>query len=104
MKVKQEKIIIGDTKQWISISGQNKDNPLLLILHGGPGEPLSSKMLHELLPDLEKNFVLVNWHQRNAGRSYNFTFSSKNLTVDQFKSVQYSRYPKIGENSRVNHL
>ncbi len=94
MKVKQEKIIIGYTKQWISISGQNNDNPLLLILHGGPGEPLSSKMLHELLPDLEKYFVLVNWHQRNAGRSYNFTFSFKNLTVDQLVSdaIELSRH------------
>ncbi len=32
---------IGEIKQYLQIRGEDKDNPIILWLHGGPGFPLT---------------------------------------------------------------
>lgn len=66
---KLEKVKINGAYEWLLKRGQNRNNPALLFIHGGPGD--SDMILHEKYnKPHEKNFVVVNWDQRRAGKSY----------------------------------
>jgi pimeloyl-ACP methyl ester carboxylesterase len=60
---------IGGVEQWISIRGQNRDNPVVLLLHGGPGMA-SSFLPRDYFFSWTRDFTVVRWDQRGAGRSY----------------------------------
>lgn len=59
---------IGGIDQWIAIQGNDRRNPVLLFLHGGPGEA-QSPFLQDFAP-WQKDFTVVNWDQRGAGKTY----------------------------------
>ena len=59
---------IGGIDQWIGIQGRDLRNPVMLYLHGGPGEA-QSPFLEEFVP-WETDFTVVNWDQRGSGRTY----------------------------------
>ncbi|MGA7316270.1 MAG: alpha/beta hydrolase [Silvibacterium sp.] len=59
---------IGGIDQFISIRGENRSNPVILFLHGGPANA-QSPFLQEFVP-WEKYFTVVNWDQRGSGRTY----------------------------------
>lgn len=61
-------VTIGGVQQWITIRGKNKNNPILLHLHGGPGTAISD-LSYAFMSPLEDNFTVVQWDQRGAGRS-----------------------------------
>ncbi|MFC0216267.1 alpha/beta fold hydrolase [Paenibacillus chartarius] len=62
------KVKIGGVDQWLLIRGEDLRNPVLLFVHGGPGQ--SNMYLSHLLDgELEKYFTIVNWDQRGAGKS-----------------------------------
>lgn len=60
---------IGGVDQWISIRGQRRDNPVLLIVHGGPGLALSP-VPRTTLFDWTRDFTIVLWDQRGAGKTF----------------------------------
>jgi pimeloyl-ACP methyl ester carboxylesterase len=60
---------IGGIDQWIAIRGQNRDNPVLLLLHGGPGVATSPYPRTELFA-WTKDSTLVLWDQRGAGKTF----------------------------------
>jgi pimeloyl-ACP methyl ester carboxylesterase len=62
-------LTLGGIEQWVTIKGDNCANPVLLMVHGGPGNPLSP---YANLPYAawEKDFTVVMWDQRGAGRTY----------------------------------
>lgn len=65
-----EAVILNGSRQWILIRGDNRDDPVLLFLHGGPG--MSAMYLaHASTRLLEKDFVVVHWDRRDAGKSFN---------------------------------
>ena len=60
---------IGGIRQWISIRGQDLRNPILLILHGGPGSP-EMPAAWTFQPPWEDYFTVVEWDQRGTGKTY----------------------------------
>ena len=60
---------IGGIDQWIGVRGQNRDNPVLLLLHGGPGIALSP-MPRDFLFSWTRDFTIVLWDQRGAGKTF----------------------------------
>jgi pimeloyl-ACP methyl ester carboxylesterase len=59
---------INGAEEWITIRGDNKDNPVILFLHGGPSEANSPFV--EFYTPFEKDFVFVQWDQPGAGKTY----------------------------------
>lgn len=60
---------IGGINQEIYTRGQDKDNPLILFIHGGPASPISPVMWMYQRP-LEEYFTMVTYDQRGAGRTF----------------------------------
>ncbi len=59
---------IGGIDQWITIRGENRNNPVLLLIHGGPASTYS--IFNPLLRSWEKHFTVVQWDQRGAGKTF----------------------------------
>ena len=62
---------IGGIDQWIQIRGQDRKNPVLLCLHGGPGGSWLGQTT--LLLPWEKQFIVVQWDQRGTGKTLETT-------------------------------
>ncbi|MGP8173094.1 MAG: alpha/beta fold hydrolase [Terracidiphilus sp.] len=80
-----ERIRIGGVDQYILIRGNDSSLPVLLFLHGGPGMP-AMYLVHAFQRELEKEFVVVQWDRRAAGKSYrediNGTLTTEQLVAD----------------------
>lgn len=78
----QGRLMINGSPQYVSIRAEKEQAPLLLYLHGGPGDaalPLVLKYNREL----EKYFTVVVWEQRGAGKSY-YKFPGGEITIECF--------------------
>ncbi len=61
-------IDVSGAQEWITIRGQNRSNPVILFLHGGPAE--ANSPFAELYLPFEKDYVFVQWDQPGAGMTY----------------------------------
>lgn len=75
-------IKIGGIEQWVTIHGDNTSLPVLVVVHGGPGD-VQSCFKNEYSA-YEKNFILVQWDQRGTGKTYGkYKEDTPNLTLPQ---------------------
>jgi pimeloyl-ACP methyl ester carboxylesterase len=74
---------LGGVDQWVMVRGVNRNNPLLVMLHGGPGFSETGLFRHFNGP-LEEHFTVVYWDQRGACKSFDRTINPATMTVDQF--------------------
>lgn len=74
---------IGGMEQWILIRGEDHTAPILLWLHGGPGAA-QMPVHHAYQRDLEKEFVVVHWDQRGAGKSNHKGFREETMSLSRF--------------------
>ena len=78
---------LGQIQQWITIRGENRDNPVLLFLHGGPGDatnPWSYAVFRTWL----KHFTVVQWDQRGTGKTLGKNGSSLAPTITLDRMTQ----------------
>jgi pimeloyl-ACP methyl ester carboxylesterase len=94
--VEERFVSIGGIDQWISIRGEDQSNPVLLVIHGGPGSCYSIFTPH--LRTWEKHFTVVQWDQRGAGKTFGrmgsrsrAEISFKQLASDGIEVAEYLR-------------
>ena len=88
-----EQVHLPGGDQWLSIRGYSQDNPVLLYLHGGPGQS-GMPFTRFLYSDIAKDFVVVDWDQRGNGKSLaaidpTSSYTPASLVED---AAQLSRY------------
>ncbi|HSH39663.1 MAG TPA: alpha/beta hydrolase [Chthoniobacterales bacterium] len=76
-----EQVQLGGVTQWIHIRGHNRANPLLLMLHGGPGIP--EMPFAYVNAELERHLTIVEWDQRGAGKSFSPGIPPESMTIGQ---------------------
>jgi pimeloyl-ACP methyl ester carboxylesterase len=90
-------IDIGGVKQWISVRGADRKNPILLYIHGGPGSTMMPESWTFQRP-WEDYFTVVEWDQRDAGKSFvaagrkpDPAMSVDRMQADAEEVIQYLR-------------
>lgn len=78
---------LGFYEQGVLIRGENRNNPILLFLHGGPGTS-NIGVAAGTQKLLEKRFCVVNWDQLGSGLSFYRNISGEHMTIA--KMMEYT--------------
>ena len=88
---------IGGIDHWITIRGEDRNNPVLLFLHGGPGD-VTNPWSYPYFLSWSKYFTVVQWDQRGAGKTLRKTGDSigpsmtiERMTQDGIEITEYLR-------------
>lgn len=85
--IKYDTLSVGHIKQVLSYAG-NENSPLILFLHGGPGSS-RMKQAEVFTNRLQKHFLVVQWDQRNAGRTLALNQSPVPITLKLMEDDTY---------------
>lgn len=98
---------IGGIRQWISVRGENRNNPIILFLHGGPASPAMPSLWQFQRP-IEEYFTLVHYDQRGAGKTYRETDPesiSDSIHIDRYvdDAIEIAEYvrERYGKNKLI---
>ncbi len=80
-------VTLGGIEQWITIRGLDRGNPVLLFLHGGPGD-VTNPWAFTVFAPWEEHFTVVQWDQRGAGRTLRRTGPATAATLTVERLVQ----------------
>jgi len=78
----------GGIDHWVYARGQDRSNPVILFVHGGPASPLSPVTWQFQRP-IEEYFTVVTYDQRGAGRTFltvDPATIADTLTIEQYVS------------------
>lgn len=78
-----ERIDVRGDRQWIFLRGEDREAPVLLVLHGGPGSP-QLPATRTFDRELVRHFVVVHWDQPGAGKSLGWGVRPGRLTIDRY--------------------
>ncbi|MEU5612491.1 alpha/beta fold hydrolase [Streptomyces sparsogenes] len=59
---------VGGIDQWVSIRGEDRRNPVILEIHGGPGA--ANSIYVPRTRAWERHFTIVRWDMRGGGRTF----------------------------------
>lgn len=79
----EEMLPIGGVPQFVSVRAAREGLPLLLYLHGGPGDA-ALPLVRKYNRSLENHFTVAVWEQRGAGKSYYPFRADEPLTIETF--------------------
>lgn len=88
-------VSIGGILQWVTVNGDDCDNPVVLMVHGGPGNP-STPYADAVYGSWSGEFTVVQWDQRGAGKTYaaNPPAEDERLTIERLTNdgVEVARW------------
>ncbi|MFF2480959.1 alpha/beta fold hydrolase [Paenibacillus sp. NPDC058071] len=76
-----EQVEINGTGHELMIRGHDKNNPIIIFVHGGPGVS-EIPYVTKYQKSLEKQFTIVHYDQRGSGKSFHFREDYSNLSTD----------------------
>src|SRR5262245_39512221 len=78
---------IGGIEQWITVRGEDRRNPVLLFLHGGPGDA-TNPWGYAVFRSWLRKFTVVQWDQRGSARTLGRNGESSAATVSVDRLVR----------------
>lgn len=89
-------VTLNGIRQFLQIRGEDQTNPVIVVLHGGPGSPITFLSSYYQRA-LEQDYTIVNFDQRGSGRTYyenreaGAALSAQAILADTDAIIDYAR-------------